>query len=158
MIPVIRRVFSTNKCLSARRTGAGVRVRRACTSADADSITRVVENIHRDDWRIRSAPGLLAELAGRPGRSVVTWLAFVEEAPVGLAAVVSAGDGPSPRHSIAWLLVARQARRRGVGSALVAAIVGDARDRGIAEIWVETHADWSAAVAFWQAVGFRRVP
>jgi GNAT superfamily N-acetyltransferase len=103
----------------------------------------------------RSPAGLLAELHSRPGREVTSWLAFDSDRPVGFAAAVVAGACGVVRHSIAWLLVSDDRRRHGVGRALVAAAVTRARERGAAEVWVETRSDWIDAVAFWRAVGFR---
>lgn len=151
-------VFRPGTALVLPHPRPDVRARPACHQKDANAIAVVVENSHGGDYQPLNVGGLWGELRGREGRRVIVWLAFIDHAPVGVAAVVSAGNGGTVRHSIAWLLVGREARRRGVGSTLVAAIVRDALDRGIGELWVETRSDWSAALAFWQAVGFQAVP
>lgn len=86
------------------------------------------------------------------------WLAHDGGSPVAVAAHVEGGRGPIPRHSLAWLLVSPTSRRRGFGRALVGAVLAHARQRGAAEVWVETHADWAGAIAFWNAVGFEPWP
>lgn len=111
--------------------------------------------------RVRPA-GLLAELRGRPGRSVTAWLASgppaagggAADAALGLVTLVeSRGREAAGRWSIGWLVVHPSARRQGVGRALVATAVGHARAAGATVVHAETSADWPAA-AFWQAVGF----
>ena len=107
-----------------------------------------------------SGPGLLDELTSRPGRRVSAWLAWHDAeptrppSPLGLVALVAAGHGERVRHSIAWLLVDPRDRRRGVGTALVNVALDAAARAGGTEVWVETHAGWPAATAFWQQLGF----
>lgn len=133
----------------------GVAVARACPRGDAAALGQVVEAVRAAGFPVTNAAGLVADLASRPGRGVDVWLARVEGEPAGLAAAVTAGREPAARHSLAWLLVSPALRRRGVGTALVAAVLDAARARGAEDVWLETHGDWTAAAAFWQAVGFR---
>jgi GNAT superfamily N-acetyltransferase len=137
------------------RAAPGIDVRRACPRDDADAIRDVVEAVREAGFPLSNAAGLLAEMMGRPGREVAVWLARRGEASVGVVAAVAAGAGPATRHSIAWLLVSPAARRLGVGSALVAAALEEARGRGAREVWVETRTEWAAAEALWRARGFR---
>jgi len=117
-----------------------------------------------------SPAGLLAELTGRPGRSVSAWLAWPTAlgaddpldrthagCPLGLVALVEAGSTPTLRFSIAWLLVHPRARRRGVGRALVARAVAHAQSRAATVVFAETRSSWPAATAFWRAVGFEQI-
>lgn len=129
-------------------------VRRACPRDDAGAIGEVVAAVHAAGFPVASPAGLLAELASRPGREVAVWLAHTSDAPVGVVAAVAAGTDDRVRHSIAWLMVSPQARRRGVGAALAAAALAEARRRGAGEVWVETRADWTEAGSFWRALGF----
>jgi len=135
--------------------GGGAVAREVCPRVSAETITHVIKSCHASWMGPRSPAGLLAELHSRSGREVTSWLAFDSDRPVGFAAAVVAGARGVARHSIAWLLVSDDRRRRGVGRALVAAAVTRARERGAAEVWVETRSDWIDAVAFWRAVGFR---
>jgi GNAT superfamily N-acetyltransferase len=101
--------------------------------------------------------GLLREIESRPGRRVTAWLARADDAadrPVGLVSLVAAGPAGAVRHSIGWLLVDPGHRRRGVGTALVHVALTEAGRDGATEVWVETHAAWPAATAFWQRLGF----
>jgi ribosomal protein S18 acetylase RimI-like enzyme len=75
--------------------------------------------------------------------------------PLGLVAVVEAGDREPRRFSIAWLLVHPQARRRGIATALVDQALDVARSRGAARVAVETRANWVSAASFWRSMTSR---
>ena len=68
---------------------------------------------------------------------------------VGAITPVAAGEGEVKRMS-----VARDARRRGLGTALLVALLEDARERGWRSVRLETTADWEDAVQFYRAFGF----
>jgi len=110
--------------------------------------------------------GLVAELHGRPGRAVHAWLAWpmgattrgvaggcVDNGPLGLVALVAAGEVPQPLFSIAWLLVHPDARRRGIATALVVHAVARAESLGATRVSAETLSSWPAAVGFWRSIG-----
>ena len=114
--------------------------------------------------------GVLAELAGRPGRAVQAWLAWpLDERmppavatpaaglpprhPLGLVTLVVVPAVP-PRASIGWLLVDPAFRRRGVAQALVTAALAAAHAAGAERVTAETLPTWPAAAAFWRAAGF----
>lgn len=117
--------------------------------------------------------GFLAELTSRPARRVRGFGAVVpcEKSPgsapaepgpqAGLAGVIlllestPSGEGIQ-RFSIPWLLVRPEARRSGVGRALVAAALGQAERLGATRVTIDTLDRWSEAMAFWRVVGFRR--
>jgi len=136
-------------------------------AADRAAVTRLAEQCRLGDpiHAGHFAPiGLLAELISRPGRTVHAWLAWpagyreaAADCPLGLVALVAAGPAALPRCSIAWLLVDPAARRRGVAKALVSAAVAQAALLGATQVFAETHAEWTVAAAFWQAVGFKGV-
>jgi GNAT superfamily N-acetyltransferase len=109
--------------------------------------------------------GIRAELAGRPGREARGWLAWPTAewlpagdaatdttCPLGLLTAVIRPAADGPRFSIAWLLVHPRARRRGVGTALVATAIAAASDLGAGEVTAETSPNWPAAEAFWRSL------
>ena len=147
---------------AGRRLGAGrcapVDVRPFDHGADAAAVFAVVEACRaaagQDDAAFAPA-GIAAELVSRPGRRVDAWLAWPQEEPsepLGLVAVVEAGEREPRRFSIAWLLVHPQARRRGIATALVAHALAAAHARGAARLAVETHGAWPAASSFWRSI------
>lgn len=111
--------------------------------------------------------GLVSELAGRPQRRVLGWLAWpaglapdgragvdYEACPLGLVTLVAAGPRHTARFSIAWLLVAPDARRKGVATLLVQHALRLAMHHGADRVYAETSTSWPAAVGFWHSVGF----
>jgi putative acetyltransferase len=46
-------------------------------------------------------------------------------------------------------------RRRGIGRALVIALLDAARARGLVRVWMETNDDWHAAISLYRRCGFQ---
>ena len=55
---------------------------------------------------------------------------------------------------IVRISVAPAVRRNGIARQLVAALLDDARARGLPEVFVETNHDWHAAIALYERCGF----
>jgi GNAT superfamily N-acetyltransferase len=93
-------------------------------------------------WQVRR--GERVDALGFPG-----WVAERDGRPVGLLTAAGREGG--------WevvLLVAAE-RRAGVGSALVAAVLDQARAAEAAQVWLVTTNDNLGALAFYQRLGFR---
>jgi ribosomal protein S18 acetylase RimI-like enzyme len=158
-------IFHSLDVEAGHRIGAGrcsaVDMRPFEPGADAAAVFALVEACRAgaDADEAAFAPaGIAAELVSRPGRQVHTWLAMSQAAPsqpLGLVAVVEAGDREPRRFSIAWLLVHPQARRRGIATALVDQALEVARSRGAATVAVETRARWVSAASFWRSMTSR---
>jgi ribosomal protein S18 acetylase RimI-like enzyme len=93
-------------------------------------------------WQVRR--GERIDALALPG-----WVAERDGRPVGLLTGAERDDG--------WelALLAATERRGGVGSALVTALVDEARAAGAARVWLVTTNDNLGALAFYQRLGFR---
>jgi [ribosomal protein S18]-alanine N-acetyltransferase len=105
-----------------------------------------------DAWSERS---MLAEVTSEHGYYLV---AFEPEQPeridayAGLLAPRGAGEG-----DIQTIAVQPRARRRGLARALMNALIGEARSRGAAEIFLEVRADNPNAQALYLSLGFEEI-
>jgi GNAT superfamily N-acetyltransferase len=75
---------------------------------------------------------------------------------VGTVALAFRGQGPSARPAVHWLAVLPPWRRRGVGRLLMTALEQACWDAGYRQVWLETHPSWTAAVGFYETLGYRR--
>jgi len=71
---------------------------------------------------------------------------------VGTGALIPRADSAA---EIVRMSVARDLRRRGIGSAILKQLIGDAEASGRRKIILETTSTWSDAVAFYERRGFR---
>lgn len=74
---------------------------------------------------------------------------------VGTATLALRGTGCSAKPVVHWLAVLPTWRRRGVATLLMDALEASAWKDGHREIWLETHAAWIAAAAFYDSRGYR---
>lgn len=96
-------------------------------------------------WRSR-----LASFAGRPGAVFVVDIDGRAEAMMGI------GQGPIETQAVVWgMWVAPAFRRRGYGQQLLAAGLTWARDLGLESISLDVFPANTAAVALYEAAGFR---
>lgn len=89
------------------------------------------------------------------------WMWFAEdldrETAIGAASWILRGRGVSAVPAIHWLAVAPAGRRRGVGRALLSALEQSCWDEGYRQVRLETHPKWTAAIRFYEAMGYIRV-
>lgn len=99
-----------------------------------------------------------AEMFDRPWwHAERNWLAFAEESPqypIG-AVTLAIREGRAGRAAVVhWLLVDPGWRRRGVGRLLMSQLEQAAWEDGFRAVELETHSGWSAAVAFYESMGY----
>ena len=81
----------------------------------------------------------------------VFFVAESGQALAGTGALVIDGDSGQ----IVRVAVCPQSRRRGIGQALVIALLEAARACGLARVWMETNDDWVNAIALYRRCGFQ---
>ena len=84
---------------------------------------------------------------------------LVAEAPEGVVGRLSIGRDrhPASRHvAVVGLMVAKTHRRRGVGTALLTAAIGWAREHGVEKIELHVFPHNEAAIALYERFGFER--
>lgn len=110
--------------------------------------------------RTWSDADFFAEMQSKPWwRPERTWLALASEAavPIGAVTLARREGAASIVPVVHWLLVDPEWRRRGIGRLLISRLEVAAWNDGWREIELETHAGWSAAVAFYQSIGYAPV-
>jgi ribosomal protein S18 acetylase RimI-like enzyme len=137
---------------------------------ESDRVRQLARAVREADEVAPRPAGLLAETVSRPDRQVAVWLALPPGQPavhppsqpdgpalLGLVTLVAGQSAAGERASIAWLLVHPVARRCGIGRLLVGHALRRAQAQGARDVEVECRSDWQGAIAFWEAVGFRRL-
>ena len=126
---------------------------RRAQAADVPAIMELERSVFvTDAWSERS---MLSEVTGEHGYYLV---AFEPETPdridgyAGLLAPRGGGEG-----DIQTIDVAPHARRRGLGRALMLALIGEARNRGAREVFLEVRADNPGAQTLYRALGFEEI-
>jgi GNAT superfamily N-acetyltransferase len=84
------------------------------------------------------------------------WLAIADTSPQPIgAATLAVREGEASRVAVVhWLLVDPAWRRRGIARLLMAHLERAAWNNGHREVQLETHPRWSAAIAFYQSIGY----
>jgi GNAT superfamily N-acetyltransferase len=108
-----------------------------------------------------SAADFDREMAAKPWwRSDRSWVAIhgaasdEASAMVGAVTLALRESAATSVPVVHWLLVDPAYRRRGIARSLVSQLERTAWDAGWREVQLETHAGWSAAVAFYQSIGY----
>lgn len=101
-----------------------------------------------EDWAARPLADFAAQCGANP-----TFLAFEGAMPVG-SAVWMPDSATEGRAWLAAVYLLPEARGRGLGQALIAAVIEDARAAGIRDLWLEVAAGSRAAQAAYRRAGF----
>jgi GNAT superfamily N-acetyltransferase len=73
---------------------------------------------------------------------------------VGTVTLARRGPPPGDVPVVHWLAVLGGYRRRGLGRLLVTTLEAAVWDAGERQVWLETHAAWSEALALYRALGY----
>ena len=124
---------------------------RPATLDDLDAIMALETSTFDDDaW---SADTMRSELTGEHGHYLVAL--DDTDAVIGYAGLLAprgTGDG-----DIQTIAVAPHVRRKGLGRELFAALLAEARERGVERVFLEVRADNPNAQALYESFGFERI-
>jgi GNAT superfamily N-acetyltransferase len=86
------------------------------------------------------------------------WVAEAKSAAtsrlLGSVALAMRGEPSSAKPVVHWLMIAPEARRRGLARALMSRLEHAVWSAGHRQVWLETHAAWQAAAKFYEALGY----
>lgn len=127
-------------------------LRRAAVD-DLDAIMAIENRTFADDaW---STESMRAELSDRHGYYLV---AFPPGHPERIEAYAGLrAPRGLPQADIQTIAVVEGARRRGLGRVLMLRLIGEARERGAAEVFLEVRADNPGAQALYESLGFEQI-
>lgn len=131
-------------------TGWGL---RAATAEDLDAIMALETSIFTTDaW---SRENMAAELAGEYGHYLVAVDHEAQDAVIGYAGLLAPLRAPDA--DVQTIAVAPGHRRRGIGSALLRALLGEAALRGAERVFLEVRADNPQAQELYSGFGFEQL-
>jgi ribosomal-protein-alanine acetyltransferase len=125
---------------------------RRATLDDLDAIMAIEDATFGTDAWSRSA------MRGELRRAHSYYLVAIPEGDDrvdGYAGLLAARD--SGTADVQTIAVAESSRRRGLGRTMLLALLGEARHRGAAEVFLEVRADNPGAEALYVALGFERI-
>jgi N6-L-threonylcarbamoyladenine synthase/ribosomal-protein-alanine N-acetyltransferase len=125
---------------------------RRATADDLDAIMRLETATFASDAWSRGA--MRSELAGRHGYYLVAEVPGSDEIDGYAGLLAPARSGQADIQTIA---VAAHARRRGLGRALMVALLEEAQRREAREVFLEVRADNPNAEALYRSLGFERI-
>jgi GNAT superfamily N-acetyltransferase len=141
----------------------GICVRNFSTQDDVSAWLALRDRAMADQIpRVRSwsESDFFAEMQSKPWwRPERTWLAIPLETayPIGAVTLALREGADATIPVVHWLLVDPRWRRLGIGRLLVSHLELSAWQDGWREVELETHANWTAAVAFYQSIGYAPV-
>jgi GNAT superfamily N-acetyltransferase len=101
------------------------------------------------------------EFLDKPGwRADWMWFALPRESPaaqrpIGVVGMCDAAFSTPRAASVQWLMVAPEYRRRGAAGLLLSSLEAAAWDAGYRKVIAETSSEWTVAIGFYQAWGFK---
>lgn len=139
----------------------GVRIEPAVGADDLRTIARLFEDYAASLPVDLGYQNFAAELAGLPGsyappRGALLLARNDADEPLGCVGVRPLAEEGVCEMKRLYLVPA--ARGLGLGRALAEAAIGVARERGYRELRLDTLPSMTAAIAMYEAMGFRRIP
>jgi acetyltransferase len=143
------------------RDGTALRV-RSLAADDAPALVDLFDHLTPEDVRarffvtLRALPPALLERLSHPDRErELALAALCPDTPGALCGVVRlSADADDPSRAEFAVVVRSDWKRRGLGRALIEAIIHRARERGIAELYGVILADNEAMIALARRLGF----
>lgn len=142
----------------------GFHVRTLQVRADVPAWLKLRDRVMADERpaaRRWSAADFQADMCSKPWwRPDRSWVVVPDDAtsePVSFCGAVTLAlrEGTTQTVPVVhWLMVDPDFRRRGIAKMLISHLECAACDDGWREVQLETHAGWSAAVAFYQSIGY----
>jgi ribosomal-protein-alanine acetyltransferase len=126
---------------------------RRATSADLDAVMAIeTEVFGTDAWSRATVHGELASVHG------YYLVAFPPDDPQRIEAYAGLhAPRNEPQADIQTIAVAASARRHGLGRALMRQLIGEARERGAHEVFLEVRADNPTAKTLYDDLGFESI-
>jgi len=126
---------------------------RRATSADLDAVMAIETAVFGTDaWSRATVHGELASVHG------YYLVAFPPDEPARIEAYAGLhAPHNEPQADIQTIAVAASARRHGLGRALMRQLIGEARERGASELFLEVRADNPNAKALYDDLGFEAI-
>lgn len=129
---------------------------RPATVGDLDAIMELETSTFGSDAWSRST--MRAELGGRHGHYLVAERVEGQHPDAALAGYAGLlAPARSSQADIQTIAVAPDARRRGLGRALMVALLAEARRRSASEVFLEVRADNPSAEALYLSLGFEQI-
>ncbi|MCS6892503.1 MAG: GNAT family N-acetyltransferase [Rhodovarius sp.] len=136
-------------------------IRQAAGAADIAAVGQLFRDYLAELGEDLSYQGVAEELAGLPGAYApprgALLIARAQEDGQALGCVALRPLFPPGVCEMKRLHVTPAARGRGIGRALVAAVLAAARQAGYAEIWLDTLQRLEPALGLYRAMGFRPI-
>jgi ribosomal-protein-alanine acetyltransferase len=126
---------------------------RRAEPGDLDAIMAIESTVFASDAWSREA--MAAELADRHGYYLVAFPVAHPERIEAYAGLRSPRGGEQA--DIQTIAVAEHARGRGLGRVLLQTLIGEARERGASELFLEVRADNPVAQALYTSLGFEAI-
>jgi GNAT superfamily N-acetyltransferase len=134
------------------------RIRRTLRDGDAHAIVDLHDRVYRAEYDRNDVFVAAVErkvhaavAAGWPDRGGAVWLVELEGSVAGSVALTDEGDGIG---WVRWVVFAPEVRGQGLGRALIAELIDEARAQGMKRLELETFSALTTAARIYRQAGF----